>query len=366
MALLFLAALTGAAPLQAAESAEPGPSLEQGPFEERNQFPFNLLFLAFPARGGRTLLRGEQQILISQTYSNTFTGSDIFFEKFDPSSDSRQRLTPRVVATAQSLKPGQSLFFADTEQGRTEIRWRIGLTDRFEAGVEVPFLSYLGGIFDSLIETYHQSVGFSPGGRDLYIRNLSEFALTLGTDSYFSSESPASCQLGDLSIFGRFGLVRSSGRDLALSAGIKLPTGDPERLGGSGSADGGLEVEGTERWGRHRLHYGGGWVRTGSWSLFPRFRPADTSSLFAAYEFAPRPSLSWIAQIQSQTSVFRGMEGRDPDLAQPSNEFLGGLKWSTRDARWSFEAAFIENLFDQNNGVDIGVRAGAAYRIPPR
>ena len=119
-------------------------------------------------------------------------------------------------------------------------------------------------------------------------------------------------------------------------------------------------------WGRHRLHFAAGWVRTGQWSLFPRFRPADTGNLLAGYELVQGRRLSWVAQLQSQSTVFRGAGGADPDLSQPSTEFLGGAKWSARDDRWSFEAAFIENLFNQNNGVDIGLRAGVAFRIDPR
>jgi uncharacterized protein DUF3187 len=364
-ALILMAAAACLPSLAAAEPGTPVLPEEQGPFEERNQFPFNLLFLEFPARGGRILARGEQELLISQTYSNTFVGSNDFFQRFDPFSDDRQRLTKPILDYAQSLRPGQSLFFVDTEQARTELRWRAGIARRFEAGLELPFLSYRGGCFDSLIEAYHRTLGLSSEGRDLYVQNLSQFAITLGGDSYFSDGTPDLYQMGDLALFGRFQMHSSSSRDLALTAAFKLPTGEPSRLGGSGATDYGLEMEGTERWGRHRLHYGAGWVRTGGWSLFPRFRPADTANLTAAYEFAHRRGLSWIAQLQTQSSVFRGGEGADPDLSQPSTEFVGGIKGSIGSGGWSYEGAFIENLFNQNNGVDIGFRAGVAYRIGP-
>src|SRR5437867_7257272 len=81
--LLIQAAIVSAA----VAGAGPDPQLEPGPFEERNQFLFNLLFLAFPARGGALLPAGEQEILLSQTYANTFVGSEIFFTLLDPASD---------------------------------------------------------------------------------------------------------------------------------------------------------------------------------------------------------------------------------------------------------------------------------------
>ncbi len=350
-------------PSRAAGEAGPGSNAEQGPFEQRNQFLFNLLFLEFPARGGKILSRGEHQVLLSQTCSNTFTGSEIFFSDFTPLSDSRQRLTASILAAALSARPGESLFFVDTEQGRTEIRWRAGIAPRIEAGVEVPFLSYRGGTFDGFIEGYHRTTGLADDGREIYVRDLTEIALTLEGDSFFAGQTPGLFQLGDVSLFGRYQAVRSASLDMALSAAVKLPTGDPDRLGGSGGTDWGLEMEGTQRRGRHRLHFAAGWVRTGRWSLFPRFRTADTGHLLAAYEFVQGRRLSWLAQVQSRSTVFRGADG---DLSQPGTELLGGLKWRARDDRWSFETAFIESLFHQNNGVDIGLRAGVAFRVAPR
>ena len=371
--LLALCAIAGcgtpaAAPDGSGEAAgeDGGAPPEQGPFEERNQFIFNLLFLQFPARSGSTLPAGEHRVLLSQTYSNTFAGSDVFLSDFDPASDLRQRLTAPVLAAAQAARPGQSLFLVDTEQGRTEIRWRAGITPRIEAGVEIPFLSYRGGTFDGFIEEYHSTMGLESGGREFYVRDLTELALTLEDDTCFIGQTPDLYQLGDVSLFARFQILRSPSLDMALSGGVKLPTGDSDHLGGSGGTDWGLAMEGTGRWGRHRLHAGAGWVRTGRWSLFPRLDPADTGSLLAAYEFVQGHRLSWIAQLQSQSTVFRGAPGADPDLSRPSSELLGGARWSARDDRWSFEAAFIENLFNQNNGIDIGLRAGAAFRIGPR
>jgi len=345
-------------------SSGDAPTAERGPFEERNQLPFNLLFLAFPSRGGRTLLPGEQQFLVSQTYSNTLIGSETFFTDLNPASDARQRLSPTLVALAQASHPGLSLFFLDLEHARTELRWRAGILRWLELGAEVPFLSYRGGSFDGLIESYHRGLGLPSGGRELFVRDAVEIALTLDDEIYFAGESPSLFQIGDVSLFGRIPLRRSPGGDLALSAAVKLPTGKAESLGGSGGTDYGLDLEGTWRWGRQRLHGAAGWVQAGDWSLFPRFEPASMWSLLAGYEYLSKSRLSWIAQVQSQSSVFRGLPQADPDLSRPSTELLMGLKRSSRDEAWTFEAAIIEGLFNQNNAVDIGIRTGFVRRFP--
>jgi hypothetical protein len=145
--------------------------------------------------------------------------------------------------------------------------------------------------------------------------------------------------------------------------GVKLPTGDPETLAGSGSLDAGVEAEGTVRWGRQRLHGSAGWVHTGDWSLFPNFDPADLWNFGASYEFACSRRLSWIGQLQTQSSVFRGHADVDGSLADFSTEILAGAKWQGSAGRWSFQTALLENIFDQNNGVDVGMLAGFAVRF---
>lgn len=347
-----------------AQVGEPEPpQLESGPLAERNQFLFNLLFLAFPASGGDLLEPGERRILVRQVYANTFVGSAPFRSDPMPASGGRQRLTASRVAAEQARRPGESLFFVDTEQGRTSLMVWAGVSRRFETAIEIPFLSYRGGAFDGPIEAYHNGLNLANGGREFYVRNQTQIALTLGEDSLMADGSPARFEPGDLSLFGRFSVLRKPRASLAVALGVKFPTGDAERLAGSGGTDVGIDVEGTVREGRRRLYLAASWVRTGEWSLFPRFDPADPKGFLVGYEFAPRDSFSWILQIATQTTVFRGQAASD--LSTLTTEVLAGARWN-RPGIWFFEAAFIENLFQQNNGIDIGARVGAGLRLGRR
>ena len=342
---------------------EAAPWIEYGPFAERNQFLFNLLFLAFPGSGGDLLEPGERRILLSQVYANTFVGSPSFRSDPAPSSGARQRLTPSQVAAEQAKRPEESLFFVDTEQARTSLLIRLGVSGRFETALEFPFLSYQGGAFDGSIEAYHNNLNITNGGRKFYERNRTQIALTLGGDSLFAEGSPARFEPGDVSLFGRLSVLRKPRASLAMALGLKFPTGDPERLAGSGGTDLGVDLEGTLREGRQRLYFATSWVRAGDWSLFPRFDPADPKSLLVGYEFAPKDSYSWIIQVETQTTVFRGRAGSD--LSGLTTEVLAGARWN-RPGCWFIEAALIENLFQQNNGIDIGARAGAGMRLGRR
>src|SRR6185436_7534466 len=168
------------------------PPAEQGPFTERNQFPFNLLFLAFPARGGSVLPSHAKELLVVTDYANTFTGSDIFTSF---TTDQRVRLTPESVDTAQTLESGDDLFFVDTEQDRTAFIYRWGALRRLEVDLEIPFLSYRGGMFDPAIEWYHRNLGLSNGGRDLYEQDIVQMVLTLDNDEYIADRAPSTFEI---------------------------------------------------------------------------------------------------------------------------------------------------------------------------
>lgn len=336
----------------------------QGPIEERNQFPLNLLFLGFHSRGGNLLSAGEQQISFSQVYSNIFVGSDAFFEQAqaDPSGK-RQKLTLAMLREARRNHPDEILYFVDSEAGRSELKYRIGLNSSLEVGVEVPFLSFRGGSFDSAFESYHQNLNLGNGGREFFVRGATQITVASGENAFLVTESPSHFELGDLTFFGRYGVHQSSRGSLALTLALKVPTGDERLLAGSGSTDIGAELESTHRWGAHRLHLAGGWVRVGEWKLLPDYDPVSISNILAGYELVWQEKISWIAQLQAQTTAFRGRAGNRLD--DPTVELVGGLRW-WRERGWYWEAAFIENIFNQDTGIDFGLRVGVGIVMPKR
>lgn len=351
-----------ATPAGAAEPVATPETTEQGPFTARNQFPYNLVFFAFPFREGTILPRGHRRLEVLTAYANTFSGSDEFLAL---DTGSRKLLTPADVATVQAESPDESLFFMDTEQARTTLTYRAGIGHRLEWSLEIPFISYLGGVFDSAIESYHSALGLGNSGREFYTQDAVQMALTWEGKQFFTDASPATFTLGDIALTTRLAVAEGASGAAALSLAVKLPTGDPDRLAGSGSVDVGLAAEGTWRHARQRLHLSGSWVHTGSWDLVPAFRPGDIASFGIAYEYARQERLSWIGQVQTQRSVFRGAEHANGSLADYSTEVLVGARWLGEERRWFFQTAIIENIIDQNNGIDIGFLGGLGIRFSP-
>ena len=108
------------------------------------------------------------------------------------------------------------------------VRHRLG--ERLEIGFDVPYLSYSGGFLDRVIYDFHDLVGLSNSSRDgpndqfrLYMEKNGE--------TLFELVEPSS-GIGDLQVSAalRFGKA-------TLRASIKAPTGDPDKLTGSGAAD---------------------------------------------------------------------------------------------------------------------------------
>ncbi|HKB41574.1 MAG TPA: DUF3187 family protein, partial [Gemmataceae bacterium] len=268
-------------------------------------------------------------------------------------------------AAVQAENPGESLFFIDTEQARTNLTYRSGIGHRLEWGLEIPFISYLGGFFDSAIESYHRALGLGNSGRDFYTQDAVQMVLTWEEKQHFADASPASFTLGDIALTGRLALADSAEGAAALSVAAKFPTGDPDRLAGSGSLDVGLAAEGTLRRGKQRLHLSAGWVHAGSWDLVPAFHPGDIASFGLGYEYVRQARLSWIGQVQTQRSVFRGAAQANGSLADYSTEVLMGARWRGEEGRWFFQSAVLENIIDQNNGVDIGFLGSFGVRFTP-
>lgn len=122
------------------------------------------------------------------------------------------------------------VLIIDTELRTLNLSLRRRLGERFEVGLDVPYLSYSGGFLDSVIYNFHDLVGLSnstrDGPRDQFRLYMEQNGVTL-----FDATEPAS-GIGDVQVSAALRLGK-----VTLRAGIKAPTGDAGKLTGSGAAD---------------------------------------------------------------------------------------------------------------------------------
>ncbi|MCB8932651.1 MAG: DUF3187 family protein [Chthonomonadaceae bacterium] len=122
------------------------------------------------------------------------------------------------------------------DQETTRLAWtqRQALGHGAEWGFELPFLSRGGGFLDPMIDWWHANVlHWSNPDRDA--APFGHSAVELPGSRTFGSASG----IGDVSVFA----AKAMGRDLVARAALKLPTGDPRRLMGSGGIDAGVMLD---------------------------------------------------------------------------------------------------------------------------
>jgi len=132
-------------------------------------------------------------------------------------SDATDRIVESVVIDGES-------YIATLSMRRRVAEW-------LELGIDVPFISHTGGFLDSGIEGWHDLLGLSNSKRGGPSDRLL-FMYENGGISDFELSSSAS-GIGDIQLAAAVPL----GQSFAIRASVKLPSGDAQKLTGSGATD---------------------------------------------------------------------------------------------------------------------------------
>jgi len=205
----FLAALALLPCLVASAAAA---DMEITPFRTVNQSPLVQIF-GLPAETGGTITApGRVSVSLTQDVASDYAVS----------SNSREQIS------------------LDGESYRWTLAARYGLGDRFEAGVEIPYILYGGGFLDDFVIDWHNTFNLPQGGRETAPKNRLGFRYS--KDGVLKlNMTHAGSGVGDISLTGGMKLYDdrsdASHDSLALRAALKLPSGDSASLRGSGSTD---------------------------------------------------------------------------------------------------------------------------------
>jgi hypothetical protein len=186
--------------------------MEITPFRTVNQSPLAQIF-GLPAESSATVTpAGRLSVSLTQDIASEFTVMGTNYEQ----------------------------IVLDGESYRWTLAARYGIGERFEAGVEIPYILYSGGFMDGFIEGWHTTFGLPQGGRDTAPKNRLSYRYSKNGVQKLNMERSNS-GIGDIVLSGGMKLydVRDSiaHDSLALRSTVKLPTGDSGSLRGSGSTD---------------------------------------------------------------------------------------------------------------------------------
>jgi hypothetical protein len=278
LALLVTVLICCAAPCLAAD-------MEITPFRTVNQSPLSQIY-GVPAESSATVTpAGRITVSLTQDIASDYTVNRTNYEQ----------------------------IVLDGESYRWTLSARYGLGERFEAGIEIPYVLYSGGFLDGFIDDWHSTFNLPRGGRDTAPKNRLSYRYTKDGVQKLKMDHVDS-GIGDIVLFGGMSLYNAHDSavhdSLALRSSIKLPTGDSNSLRGSGSTDFSLSLCGSmnnfTEWGSLGLFGSlGGLAMTRGDVL------ADQQNNLAGFGtfglgWGPADWISFKVQLNAQTALYHG------------------------------------------------------------
>ena len=156
-----------------------------------------------------------------------------------PAGHFEATLTSDVSNNSTSGISPTDTIMLDGETYRFNLAARYGITPKFQIGIDIPYLANSGGFLDGFIEGFHDTFGLPQGMRKSSPRNRLLYQYTRNGVTKVQVDDGSS-GIGDIRLSGAWQLYHDGTEAplaVALHGSIKLPTGNSNRLFGSGSTD---------------------------------------------------------------------------------------------------------------------------------
>ncbi len=208
----------------------------------------------------RSLTLGRRQAAVSIAFQNTA------FQALD----GRSLRDGSLVATATRVVTEPVPFDVETltlrvQTQSTTVSASVGLTDRLDVSLSVPFVTL--SLNGERVDTYR------------------------GLQATQATASARASGVSDVLVRGKYNVVRHGGTGLAAGAEVRLPTGDPENLLGTGQAAFAPRVMGSLEFDRFAVHGDAGYVFGGATNEL------DTG---AAVTFVATPRLTVVGEMSDR------------------------------------------------------------------
>lgn len=197
--------------------------------------------------------------------------------------------------------------------------------------VEIPFIYHWKGMFDSLIENYHDYVGFNNGGREL-VRN-NQFVYRIGE----IDKTTSSAGIGDITVGYNIYKVRDiTNFRFNISVFCKLPVASVSDGLSSGSFDFGFGVNGQNNFNNFQFFYGLGYINYGNPDKKYVNTLDESGYLYLGLTYKIRENLKAITQVYLQSSPYNtGFDRMDDYMAM----FALGIQYK------DYQISFTEDVF---------------------
>jgi hypothetical protein len=325
----------------------------------RDLTPFGLLRLDMLPAHTADAKAGTWTFEVQYAYQNTFVLSNNVRRYLEGRNLARQPLRPQDAAAIQAL-PGDA-YYVDAEVGLADLVVQRRLSEYWSAYLTIPYINYGQGAFDSTIESFHDTFGFSQQGRDLVARNQFQIVYSIGDNdlSLLNRSTPGG--FGDPVVGIRYSLPEPRfGWDVVAELAAKIAVDGERFLLSTGEDDFGAQLALQRRFGRsgrHALYLSGSAVYYSGGPEVPGDHSQIIPTLIAGYGFGITRNLNLILQAYASRSVIQ--DTTVDELRENKYQLSLGLQARTKNVLWSF--ALTENVSNFGNTPDIGAQLGIAY-----
>jgi hypothetical protein len=248
------------------------------------------------------------------------------------------------TALVQRADSEQLIVDAETREARVTIgrSWSSG----FGAQLEIPYRYTGGGVLDEAIDSWHDFFSLPEGARSTMPRDRIRIAYQRAGAMLLDVDAPES-GLGDASLDFGYSLRSTNETAAAAWLSIKLPTGDADRLTGTGATDVSLSIAGKHGFNENWSVFGQASVtRLGDSDRLSTLQREVVWSGFAGVGWRAWRGLHLKAQIDAHSAVYE-----DTDL-----DFLGDAVVLTVGGDYRFESGW---RFDVAVSEDIAVESAS-------
>lgn len=297
------------------------------PITTSNRTPFVSIHGLPPARGAQLIPTGTSRLSLHTEAANT--------------------------SVVKSASTGRRTII-DGETHRLELDLRRGLGGTWEVGVTLPLLRHSGGFLDQPIEQWHDLFQLPNGNRDRLPRDRLLFSHS-GPDRTGFRLDNAGGGIGDLQLSAG----RRLGENVALRTTVKLPTGDSDRLTGSGASALATSLHVGGRLGSALTwQASGGLLITGNGDVLPEQR--ENLLGFGSGTLAWQVAGDWVlkAQLDGHTAAYKDT-GEPLDRASLQLSIAVEFKMLPE---WALEVGFSEDIAVET-APDIVFLAGITRRF---
>jgi len=127
-------------------------------------------------------------------------------------------------------------IYLDYEAYRFNLSYQYGLNDNWNLKLDIPLIHQSGGFLDSAIDSWHEFFGLPRANRPFVNNNQYDIQYSYQNQSLINLDE-ASTTLGDIQIALARSLIENNSTTMSLWGSLKLPSGDKNKLSGSGATD---------------------------------------------------------------------------------------------------------------------------------